>query len=211
MNWTSCSCAGSSSAGRRLLTRKEVFSDGSWTARTIGSGNGAWGCRAPTIRSLPPLSRRSREAIPAHCLLDWRPSALLSAALILLGAMTATACLLSAAPVPLARVGAAAAGLEALRLARREGRRPARSLQFAVDGRSVRISADRTGLHLRLDQLAIHVRGPVASLQGRDSAGRRHSLVWWPDTLGEDRRRVLQIAAGAGIPETGSTLATIQG
>ncbi|CAN5186148.1 hypothetical protein BH11PSE14_BH11PSE14_10020 [soil metagenome] len=131
--------------------------------------------------------------------------------MILLGAMAATACLMSAAPVPLARLGAAAAGLEALRLARREGRRPACRLQFAVDGRSVRIYVGRTGLRLRLDHLLIHVRGPVASLQGRDPAGRRHNLVWWPDTLGEERRRVLQIAAGARIPESGSTLATMQG
>jgi toxin CptA len=150
---------------------------------------------------------------PIPCLLDWRPSRLHCAALVLLGLLGGIGCLLSAAPRPLRIAGAMLACVQGLRLARREGARDPLQLQFAADFRSLRLGPP--GNAVRITALVVDVRGTLASLQGLDAGGRVHRLAWWPDTLGPAGRRVLRIAAGAPIgsrvAETGSTLATMPG
>lgn len=155
------------------------------------------------------MSKQSSASTPAHCRLEWRPSRLHCAALALLGALAAMSCVLSAAPWPW-RIGAAMlACFEGIRLARREGAREPVQLQFSADYRVLRLGPP--GCALRLVRLRIHVRGTLASLSGQDEHGRVHRLSWWPDTLGPAGRRVLRLAAGTPIAETGPTLATMQG
>ena len=155
------------------------------------------------------MSRQSPAQHLAHCQLDWRPSRLHCAALALLGVLAALSCLLSAAPWPW-RIGLAMlACIEGVRLARREGAREPVQLQFSADYRVLRIGPP--GGALRLARLRIHVQGTLASLSGQDEGGRIHRLSWWPDTLGPAGRRVLRLAAGTPIAETGPTLATMQG
>ncbi len=155
------------------------------------------------------MSKQSSAQHPAHCRLDWRPSRLHCAALVLLGGLAAASCLLSAAPRAW-RIGAALlACTQGIRLARREGATAPRQLQFSADYRVLRLGPP--GRALRLVRVRIHVQGTLASLSGQDEGGRIHRLSWWPDTLGPAGRRVLRLAAGTPIAETGPSLATMQG
>src|SRR5688572_15336963 len=101
------------------MTPNEASSDGCSTARTIRSGPGAWAAHGPTTRSSPALSRESWILPPATCRLDWRPSRLLAAALVLLGLLAGGCVLASGAPLVARLAIAAVAVAHALRLARR--------------------------------------------------------------------------------------------
>jgi hypothetical protein len=39
----------------------------------------------------------------------------------------------------------------------------------------------------------LSIRGPLASLQGRDDTGRKQLHLWWPDTLSSAGRRQLRL------------------
>ncbi|MEL1264198.1 hypothetical protein [Pseudoxanthomonas putridarboris] len=125
------------------------------------------------------------------CRLEWRPSRLLQAALVLLGGLAALSVLASEMPRPAAwPSGALAAGYGML-LARREGRRPRRQLWFPGDGRAVMVDGKPVE--------AVHVawRGPLAFVKWREvAAGSWQRLAWWPDTLPARTRRELRLAAG---------------
>ena len=160
------------------------------------------------------MSRESWILPPATCRLDWRPSRLLAATLVLLGLLAGGCVLASGAPAPARILVAAAAIAHALRLARRASAPEPLRLQLSADAASLRI----VGRHpaRRLQRLRLRVHGPLAVLEGRDPGGRRHRLAWWPDTLSPRVRRSLRLAQGAVArhdagPAEGPGFATMPG
>ncbi|HEY5802742.1 MAG TPA: hypothetical protein VIT90_03495 [Lysobacter sp.] len=133
-----------------------------------------------------PTSQRSSRA-SARCRLEWRPSRLLAAALVVLGVLAGLsliACELAlVVSVPLALLAAG----EGVRLARRELARPARVLEMGGDGMAMLDGQAIT-------ELRVEWRGPMAFLRFRDADGRPGRLAWWPDTLPATRRRELRLA-----------------
>jgi toxin CptA len=128
-----------------------------------------------------------------NCRLEWRPSRLLQALLILLGVLAAVAVLASEMPRPFAWPGAFAALGHGAWRARREGRSPRRLFWFPGDGRLPTV--DGTPM---LDARLLW-RGPLAFLRWRERAGGRwRRAAWWPDTLPAPQRRELRLAAGDG-------------
>ncbi|MDR7068921.1 hypothetical protein J2X02_001772 [Pseudoxanthomonas japonensis] len=126
-----------------------------------------------------------------NCRLEWRPSRLLQALLILLGVLGALSVLASEMPRPFALpIAIAALGCGAWQ-ARREGRKP--RLAFWFPGNDRPPTAD--GAPMRDTRL--HWRGPLAFLRWREQPGGhwRHA-AWWPDTLPAAQRRELRLAAG---------------
>jgi toxin CptA len=128
-----------------------------------------------------------------NCRLEWRPSRLLRAQLILLGALAAVSVLASEMPRPFAwPIAVIALGFGAWR-ARREGRRARMSFWFPGNGRPPTLD----GRPLR--DARLHWRGPLAFLRWREGAGGRwRQAAWWPDTLPPAQRRELRLAAGDG-------------
>ena len=144
-----------------------------------------------------PRSPRSSHAFasfrpalePPVARLDWRPSRLLAAALVLLGLLSGWAVLASEMPRGAAACLATAALLQGLRSAARErGRAP---VWIAWDGGTGIVSVD--GLVVQGAEL--HWRGPLAFLRCRDARGRVRRLAFWPDTLDRQQRRALRLAA----------------
>ncbi|CAN5709913.1 hypothetical protein BH23PSE2_BH23PSE2_09740 [soil metagenome] len=74
-------------------------------------------------------------------------------------------------------------------LARREWRRPQIELAFSGDKSPILVDGEPVA------EVLLRWRGPLAFLRWRDSNGRRHRLVWWPDTLPAATRRELRLAA----------------
>lgn len=113
------------------------------------------------------------------------------AALGALGALAAFSVLASEMSRPLAwPLALMAAGCGAW-LVRRELRRPMRLLVWPIDGTPL-----LDGLALQDAQL--QWRGPLAFLRWRDGEGHLQHLVWWPDTLPQQARRELRLAAATG-------------
>lgn len=129
------------------------------------------------------------SSVSAPCRLEWRPSRLLCAILILLGLGAGLAVLASEMPRPAAWTLAVVAALQGVRLARREARRPVLSWVFPANG-----AVTVEGMPAREAELVW--RGPLAILHWRDRRGVRHRLGWWPDTLPATARRELRLAAG---------------
>ncbi|MFA6985959.1 MAG: hypothetical protein WC213_07105 [Arenimonas sp.] len=151
-----------------------------------------------------PLSNES-----SSCRIDWRPSPLLSAALVCLGALAATALWLSALPLacklPLGLLALGHGGW----LARREARRRVFSVEWNLDGSGVVMClADRS---LPLSAVRVNVRGPLASVSGRGLDGRTRRLLWFPDTLPVVSRRALRLQSGNQMVDSDPTLATMSG
>ncbi|MET4730920.1 toxin CptA [Lysobacter enzymogenes] len=118
---------------------------------------------------------------------DWRPSRLLAAGLVLIGLLGGGAVVASECPPRLAWPAAVlAAGWGAL-LARRELRRPPRRLRLA----GARAWLDEAPIA----QTRLHWRGPLIRLEFRAADGRRGRLLWWPDSLDAHGRRELRLAA----------------
>ncbi|QSX76073.1 hypothetical protein HIV01_006140 [Lysobacter arenosi] len=134
-----------------------------------------------------PTSQRSSRA-SAPCLLEWRPSRLLAAALGLLGVLAALALIGSEMPLSLSLPLALLAAGEGARLARREYVRPKRLLAICGDGTSSLDGQKITGL-------SVEWRGPMAFMRFVDGAGRPSRLAWWPDILPARSRRELKLAA----------------
>jgi toxin CptA len=160
------------------------------------------------------LSRESWILPPATCRLDWRPSRLYAAALVLLGLLAGGCVLASGAPLAARLAIAAGAIAHALRLARRASALEPLRLQLSADAASLRIVGRYPAR--RLHRLRIRVHGPLALLEGRDARGQRHFLAWWPDTLPPRVRRSLRLAQGAAAhadagPAGGPGFATMPG
>lgn len=140
-----------------------------------------------------PSSRRSGPCHPsadgAGARVSWRPSQLLRCALVLLTAAACVSILLSGLPTPWAWAAIAsviAAGVRAIRTGSRRVRH-----ELVIDASG---SAFVDGA--RLDTPSLHWRGPIVRLDWR-ADGRRHSLLWWPDTLPPARRRELRLVASS--------------
>jgi toxin CptA len=128
-----------------------------------------------------------------NCRLEWRPSRLLQALLILLGVLGAVSVLASEMPRPFAwpiAIGALAYGGWR---ARREGQKA--RLAFWFPGNERAPTVDGTAMH----EVRLHWRGPLAFLRWRErEVGRWRYVAWWPDTLPALQRRELRLAAGEG-------------
>ncbi|MGO4221975.1 hypothetical protein AB4Y64_08975 [Lysobacter sp. TAF61] len=135
---------------------------------------------------MPTSPRSSRASVP--CLLEWRPSRLLAAALVALGALAAVAVTGCELPLPLSLPLALLCLAEGLRLGRRELSRPRRWLAIDADG-------DASVGGRAVTELAVAWRGPLAFVRFRDADGRPRRLAWWPDTLPAGKRRELRLAA----------------
>ena len=131
--------------------------------------------------------------VSSTCRIEHRPSRLLAAALIVLGALAVLAVHASAMP-PLARCVAAgvATGL-ALHAARRELGRPVEAFVWDADGAAWRGDGGRLQ---RLADVRLHFRGPLLVLAARDPGGRRIDRVFWPDTIDAATRRELRLRVG---------------
>src|SRR4249919_1815076 len=149
-------------AGRRPPRRKERFSYGCSPAKTISSGNGSWAANdRPTRNSMP-----SSNALPT-CRVDWRPSRLLAAAMVVLGLLALWSLSLSALPIPIMLSLASLVAIGLPILIRRElqrepflrtwtgGYEPA-VLNFASRAQS-------------LSDPKLSFRGPLAALRGKDA------------------------------------------
>jgi toxin CptA len=114
----------------------------------------------------------------SNCRIDWRPSWLLSAALALLGLLAAVALAMSDLPWVAALPIGLLACAHGLCSARREWRQPARVLAWK-------------DLH---EPHAVF-RGALVTVTGTHRDGVRQRLNWWPDTLSDEARRRLLLAA----------------
>ena len=123
----------------------------------------------------------------APCRLEWRPSRQLAIALLVLGMLSALSLVASGMPMVSSIALALLAAGEGVRLARREVRRPERSIVIATDGRATMDGAD-------VCDLRVHWRGPWAFAQFRDPQGQRGRLAWWPQALPPRDRRELRLA-----------------
>jgi len=132
------------------------------------------------------------------CRLEWRPSRLVQAWLVLLGLLAAVSLLLCELPVAIAWPGAVLALSRGLWLAQAHAASAEREFWFPGDGRVPTV--DGAPLH----DVRLAWRGPLAFLRWRERPGGawRHA-AWWPDTLPARARRELRLAAGeadAGRP-----------
>jgi toxin CptA len=59
-----------------------------------------------------------------------------------------------------------------------------------------------------LADLTVGWRGPLASVVGRDPAGKLRHLAFWPDTLPAPARRALRLATGSPAPPRVPLLST---
>ena len=125
------------------------------------------------------------------CRIDWRPSRWLAVALVGLGVMSALSLWLSDLPWALALPGSLLAAAEGVRLSRRHLALAPCSVDW-LGGNAPAYLTRRDGL-VRLDGATVQLRGPLATLAGKDAQGRTHRLAWWPDTLAAGDRRQLRL------------------
>jgi toxin CptA len=151
------------------------------------------------------MSTRWSDALPT-CRLEWRPSRLRAACLGVVGLLAATALPMTALPPRAAiALGAAcvayAAGRAWLDLRQEPG-----MLVLEPDGRGATwVDAGGT---IALADLTVGWRGPLATVIGRDPAGKLRRLAWWPDTLPAPARRALRLASGRPTPPRVPLLST---
>jgi toxin CptA len=107
--------------------------------------------------------------------------------------MGATAIWLSALAPTLKPAVALLALMQGLRLAKQEASLPSRV--FAWPGGDAPATLESRQGRVNLVDVAVLLRGPLATLTGRDPDGKTHRLVWWPDTLPALARRQLRLAA----------------
>ena len=174
-------------AGRRHPRKKERFSYGCSTAKTISSGNGSWAANdRPTGNSM-----HSSSALPI-CRVDWRPSRLLAVATGLLGILASWSLWLSALPVWVTSILAVAIVMYSVVSIRRELRRESFTLTWAGGDEAAVLNFASGAQSLSGPRLSI--RGPLAAIRGKDGAGCVRTWLWWPDTLSSAARRQLRLA-----------------
>ena len=146
------------------------------------------------------------SAISPTCRLDWRPSRLRAACLVLMGVLAAGSLSLTAMARTPAIVAGAACLAWALGRARYDLRRTPGTLVLEGDGGAATwVGAEG---EVALADLTVSWRGPLASVVGRDPAGKLRHLAFWPDTLAEPARRALLLAAGRTAPPRVPLLST---
>ena len=137
------------------------------------------------------------SAASSTCRIDWRPSRLLSAALLMLGLAGGGAVLASGLPGASAWPLALFAAGHGAWLARREIRRRPGVVAFSRQAVGWRETGEG---ELPLADVRLQFRGPCAWLQARRPDGRVLRLAWWPDTLSNTARRELRLARPGRAP-----------
>ncbi|MBD9480127.1 hypothetical protein [Pseudoxanthomonas sp. PXM02] len=128
-----------------------------------------------------------------NCRLEWQPSRLLQALLIVLGVLAAVSVLASEMPRLFAWPIAATALAYGAWRAHREGKSPRPAFWFPCNDRPPTVDGQP------MFDVRLHWRGPLAFLRWRARAGGRwYHAAWWPDTLPAAQRRELRLAAGDG-------------
>jgi len=127
------------------------------------------------------------------CRLEWCPSRVLQACLVLIGLLAAISLLICEMPRGLAWPAAVLALARGVWLAHAHGSLPERTFWFPGDGRPATVDG------VALSEARLRWRGPLAFLRWRASPGGRwQHAIWWPDTLSARARRELRLAAGDG-------------
>lgn len=127
------------------------------------------------------------------CRIDWTPSRLAVAALIVLAILAPLSLALSALPGWLSLPAGLLSAGRGLWLAHREAHRPA--LYITWNGGDAPACVGQGAAEECWHDVRVSLRGPMAALCGRDACGRRHRLVWWPDTLPVAARRQLRLTS----------------
>ena len=135
-----------------------------------------------------PNSLRSSHASET-CRLDWRPSRLLAALLVLISVLGAVAVLASGMPAGMGWPLAAAALVHGVQAAARQRAKPRREVVW--DGHAGLVRVDG----IVVEAPALQWRGPLACVSWRGRDGRRRRLLFWPDVLHARPRRELRLAA----------------
>ena len=146
------------------------------------------------------------SATSPTCRLDWRPSRLRAACLVLVGILAAASLPMTALPERAAIALGAACLAWALGRAWWDLRRSPGTLVLEADAPGATWMG-ATG-EIALADLTVSWRGPLASVVGRDPAGKLRHLAFWPDTLPGPARRALRLAAGRPAPPRVPLLST---
>lgn len=146
------------------------------------------------------------SATSPTCRLDWRPSRLRAACLVFVGVLAALSLPMTALPGRWAiALGAVCVGWT-LGRAWFDLRQVPGTLVLDADGRGATwVDAFAS---IDLVDLTVGWRGPLASVSGRDPAGKLRHLAFWPDTLPAPARRALRLAAGQSAPPRVPLLST---
>lgn len=138
----------------------------------------------------PDLSIASAPCPPVESFggrIEWRPSRLLSLALVVTGVLAGLSVIASEMPLAWSIPLAVLAASEGVRLARRELARP---VQWLVMG----ANSGTTLGGQPVSELTVQWRGPLAFMRFRAADRRWRRLAWWPDTLDSSGRRELRLA-----------------
>jgi toxin CptA len=129
----------------------------------------------------------------SNCRLEWRPSRLRCACIAAMGGLAALAVALSAVPSGWGLLAGTLCVGAGLHRAWCEWHAPARWLVWPRDA-DAPLWLGAAGEEAWTD-VKLRWRGPLATLSGRDRAGKLRRLSWWPDTLPPAARRALRLAA----------------
>jgi toxin CptA len=134
---------------------------------------------------------RSSHASPT-CRLEWRPSRWRAACIVVVSLLAAVAWQLTALPAEWAAVAGLAGLGWAARRVRLDLAEPALELAWPAGDEGA--EATGPGGTFLLANVTVRWRGALATLEGRDAAGKLRRLAWWPDTLPPASRRALRLA-----------------
>ena len=137
---------------------------------------------------------RSWSSASAPCRLEWKPSRVFAALLILLGFLGGVSAVASELPLLVSLPLAGASLARGAWLARRELSQLPRSLVIPLNGTVATIDGEA------MSSLQLQWRGPLAFLQWRDAEGRRQRMQGCPDNLAAVARRELRLAMAARRP-----------
>jgi len=134
----------------------------------------------------------SSSALPT-CRVDWRPSRALAVAVGIVGLLALLSLRLSALPPPLAVALAICVVIySAVSIQRELKREPFTFIWAGGDAVAVLNFGDSQQV---LSGLSLSMRGPLATIRGRDEDDRHRTYLWWPETLPSAARRQLRLAA----------------
>jgi toxin CptA len=132
------------------------------------------------------------------CRLEWRPSRLRAACLVIVAVLAAASLVLTALPANGAiALGALCIVASAWRAWRDLREAPGLLVLRGEPGRATWVGAAG---EIELADLTVRWRGVLATVEWRDPAGKLRRLAWWPDTLPGPARRALRLAAGRPAP-----------
>ncbi|MGH8030607.1 MAG: hypothetical protein ACREO3_11815 [Arenimonas sp.] len=126
--------------------------------------------------------------------------------LVAVGVLAAVSLPLTALPARAALAGGLACATWTAWRAWRDLGAEAGTLVLDADGLGATWTSARETV--RIADLTVRWRGSIASVGGRDPAGKLRHLAWWPDTLPAPARRALRLAAGRPVPPHASQLIT---